>query len=290
MSRQDTLRLLLLSAIWGASFIFIRLLAPVLGPVVTVEARLFIAGAILLGYFALIRLDVQWRLYWRHYLVLGLLNSGIPFLLFAFAALHMPAGYSAILNAATPMFGAILGVYVLREALTRRKVLGLCMGALGVVLIVQVGAVQYSLWFFLAALACIMGTFCYALAAVYLQKYAKHLNPLAVAGATQWSIGLLFLPLALAFPPRMAVTWAATAHLLALAVLCSVVAYVMFYRLTATIGTRVLTVTYLIPMFAMIWAWLFLGEPMTWVMLAGGALIMLGTALIVVQSRANVTT
>jgi drug/metabolite transporter (DMT)-like permease len=107
MQASDLLRLISLSAIWGGSFIFMRILAPVLGPVVTADLRVLIAGVALMVYFWVIEFDAEWKRFWKQYLVIGVINSGLPFLLYSFAAVHIPASYSVILNSSSPLFGAI---------------------------------------------------------------------------------------------------------------------------------------------------------------------------------------
>ncbi len=131
-----------LAAIWGGSFIFIRVLAPVLGPVLTATSRVSIAGLALVLYLRARGQHGDLRHHWRHYLIIGVANSALPFLLFAFAGLHLPASYSVILNSATPLFGALLSTVWLAEPLTGARVSGLVSGALGVALVSKAGPVQ----------------------------------------------------------------------------------------------------------------------------------------------------
>src|SRR3954466_15232951 len=132
MRRSDAIRLVALSAIWGSSFIFIRVVAPVLGPLLTVAARVLIGGAVLVAYCRIIGLDAQVRRHWRQYAIIGFVNSTLPFMLFAFAALHLPASYSVILNSTAPLFTAMWAVPLLDERLTPVKLVGLLAGAAGV--------------------------------------------------------------------------------------------------------------------------------------------------------------
>src|SRR5690606_28777428 len=123
-TRSDITRLLILAAIWGSSFMFMRLLSPVLGPLWTAELRAGLAGLVLCGYFLVVRLDCQWKAWWKQYLAAGLINTGLPFVLFAYAALHIPAAYSAIINATVPLWGTMLAALWLGEKLTRTKLIG----------------------------------------------------------------------------------------------------------------------------------------------------------------------
>jgi drug/metabolite transporter (DMT)-like permease len=270
-----------LAAIWGASFIFFRVLAPVLGPVVTAGARVLIAGVALLVYCRVIGFDTQWHRYWREYLAIGIVNSAIPFVLFAFAALYIPASYSAILNSAAPLFGALLAPIFLAEPLTARKMAGLVGGILGVALVSNADAPGAGGTFGLAVGACLVGALCYAVAGIYMKRRAAGAAPLAVAAWSQLFAGAALLPLLPLAPVRGEITAAIVVNLLALALVCSAVAYLLYYRLIADVGpSRALTVTFLIPVFGMTWGALFLGETITLPMLAGCALIVGGTAAV----------
>lgn len=281
MTKSDLGRLLALAAIWGASFMFMRVLAPPLGPVVTAGLRVFIAGAVLLAYLAAIRYDMQWSRWGRHSLVIGVLNAAIPFACFAYAALHLPAGYSAILNATTPFFTALFAAWWLGDRLTWRKTGGLIIGALGVMLVVRVGQAQPDARFELAVGACLLAACCYGLSGIYLKKRLSGAPPLAVAAPSQLFAGLVLMPAMPFAPVQGPVTPLVIGNLLGLALLCSALASVLYYRLVANVGpSRAATVTFLIPVFAMAWARIFLGEPITLVMLLGCVLVIGGTWLL----------
>src|SRR5712671_306141 len=132
MKPADYARLLLLAALWGASFIFMRVTAPALGPAWTAEGRMLIGAALLAAWFAFTGFDPQWRAHARFYALVGVVNSAIPFSLYAFAAIHLPASLMAVLNATSPMFGLALGAAFSGERVTVRKVAGLLLGACGV--------------------------------------------------------------------------------------------------------------------------------------------------------------
>ena len=279
--RGDLVRLIALAAIWGASFVFIRVLAPVLGPAWTAEGRVLIAGVALVGWFAVTRFDTEFARRWPLYAVMGIVNSAIPFLLFGFAGLHLPASYMVILNSATPLFTAVASAIWLDERLTAGKLAGLVTGAAGVVLVSRAGPVEPDRMFALAVAACLGATLCYALASVYLKRRSAGAKPTAVAGWSQLLAATVLMPLALANPPTSDVTPAVIANLFALALLCSALAYVLYFRLIHDIGpTRALTVTFLMPAFGVLWGALFLGEAITWPMLAGAALIVAGTVAV----------
>ncbi len=281
MRPADTARLITLAAIWGGSFIFIRVLAPVLGPVLTAMLRLVIAGFALVAYFHVIGFDAEVRRFWRQYLIIGIANSAVPFLLYAFAALHIPASYSVILNSTVPLFGALLSAAFLDERLTVAKIAGLVAGAAGVTLVSKAGPVEPDAMFGWAIAACLAAAFCYAVAAVYMKKRAAGAKPMAIAGWSQVFAGLALLPLAFFAPPHGAITPAVVANVLGLALLCSAIAYLLYYRLIADLGpTRATTVTFLLPLFGMLWGALLLDETITAPMIAGCALIIVSAFVV----------
>ena len=286
MRGADIARLVTLAAIWGASFIFLRALAPVLGPVVTAASRVVIAGAALVAYFRLSGFDAELRRYWRQFLVIGLVNSAVPFVLFAFAAVYIPASYSVILNSATPMFAAVLSAVWLDERLTAMRVAGLAAGAAGVALVTGAGPVVPDAMFGWSIAACLCAALCYALAGIYVKRHAGGVKPMAIAGWSQVFAGAALLPLVPFAPPPGVVTLGVVGNVLGLALLCSAVAYLLYYRLMVDVGpTRTMTVAFLMPLFGMVWSVLFLQETITLPMIAGCALIVGGTALVIRPAR-----
>lgn len=288
MRRSDAVRLVALSAIWGSSFIFIRVIAPVLGPVLTVTTRVLIGGAVLVAYCRIIGLDAEVARHWRQYAVIGVVNSTLPFMLFAFAALHLPASYSVILNSTAPLFTALLAIPLLHERLTLAKIGGLFAGAAGVALVSRAGPVEPDLGFWVAVAACLGATTCYAVSSIYMKKYAAGAKPLAIAGWSQIFAALALAPfVAFASPDTAAATPLIAANVLMLALFCSSIAYVLYYRLIADIGpTRALTMAFLMPAFGMLWGALFLAEPITLPMIAGCALIIGGATAVLRPARA----
>lgn len=281
MTRNDTIRLLSLAAIWGSSFMFMRLLAPVLGPFWTADLRVGIAGLALCAYFLVIRLDCEWKRLWKEYLITGMINTGLPFILFSYAALHIPAAYSAIINATVPLWGAIFTAIWLNEKLTRSKLLGTGLGILGVAIATGVGSTSISAETGMALLACMGAAICYGLGGIYVKKYVKGAKPLAMAGASQLFAGLVLLPLAVAMPVPGVPTLSTAGLVLIFSLLCSAVAYVLYYRLMEDVGpTRTFTVTFLVPVFAMFWGVLLLGELIHLHMVVGASIVILGTMLV----------
>jgi drug/metabolite transporter (DMT)-like permease len=286
MNALQAALLLALSAIWGGSFMFMRYLSPILGPVLTADMRMLLAGAFLLGLFALTGFRLGWRRNWRRFVVIGLVNSGLPFLLFSFAALYVPASVESVLNALSPLFGAIFSAIWLGEALTLRKSAGLVLGAAGVAAITSFGSLPPSPMLLPAVLACVLATACYGLGGVYIKKRAAGIAPKAMAAGSQFSAGLIILPLVAVFPPKALPGPLPILALVAFALLCSALAYLIYYRLMTELGpTKALTVTFLIPVFGMLWGSLLLGERISLAMVGGSLLVLCGTALVALKGR-----
>jgi drug/metabolite transporter (DMT)-like permease len=282
----DIARLLALAVIWSASFVFIRVLAPVLGPVWVATGRLLLGGAVLIGVFVVTRTHVDLTRNWRAYLFIGVLNSALPFVLFAYAALTLPASYLVLLNAALPLFGALASAVWLAEPLDAAKLLGLVSGAAGVWLVSRAGPVPPDFPFAVAVATSLAAVLCYALAGVWLKRRSRSSAPIAMAGWSQLLGGLALLPLAATAPVRSAITLSIVINLLMLALVCSALAYVLYFRLIADVGpTRAMTVTFLMPAFGMLWGHWFLDETITVPMLVGAALIVAGTAAVLRPRR-----
>jgi len=281
MQARDIRELLLLGGLWGASFLFMRMGATEFGPVALAAVRVFGATAFLMPLLALRGQLPVLRTHWRPIFVVGLLNSALPFLCFSYAALSITAGLSSIFNAATPLFGTLIAWAWLHDRLTPSRLAGLAIGFAGVLWLAWDKASFRpggSGW---AIVACLAATLCYGVSASYTKKRLTGVAPLAVAGGSQLAAALVLLLPALhwwpALPPSPA-AWSAAA-LLALA--CTGIAYVLYFRLIAYIGTsNAITVTFLIPVFAVLWGWLFLGEGLTPAMVAGCAVILVGTGLV----------
>jgi len=276
MNAADAARLVTLAAIWGASFLFMRIAAPAIGPVATADVRMLIAGAALAANYVFTGFDAQWRRWWRYYLFIGALNSAAPFLLFGYAALDLSVGLMAVLNATSPMWGALLSALVLRERLSPGRIAGLILGVIGVAVVS--GAEASTRW--LAILAGLAAAFCYGLTGVVLRRWGRETTARGMAVGTQLMGGVLLVPLLALAPPAWPSAQVALA-MLALGVVCGALAYVLYFRLIADIGaTAALTVTYLIPIFGVLWGTLFLGEALSAAMIAGALVVIAGTVLV----------
>lgn len=283
MALFDLFLLTLLAAVWGSSFIFMRVLSPLLGPLMTASSRTLIAGLFLTGLFSLMRFKLDWRRNLRHYVVVGLLNSGIPFVLYSFAALYLPASIPAVVNALTPLWGAVFAALLLKDPLTPRKGAGLALGIAGVGLIAFRGSALASAPDPVAVAACVLATACYGFSGAYIKRWAPDVPSRSMTAASLTAAGLALAPFAIAAgttsPSVGAEVWALAA---VFSLLCSAFAYLIYFRLIASAGVTVaLSVTLLVPVFAFLWGMLFLGEAVSVAALAGAALVLSGTGLVV---------
>jgi len=272
--------LLALAALWGASFLFMRMGAAEFGPVALSAVRVIGAALFLLPLLRLRGQTAVLREHWRPIFIVGITNSAVPFLCFSYAALSITAGLSAIFNAASPLFGALIAWLWLNDRLSASRMLGLAIGFGGVLWLAWDKASFKpggSGW---AIVACLAATFMYGLSANFTKKRLAGVAPLAVAAGSQLSAAIvLVLPALLWWPAEMPSqrAWVA-AGLLAIA--CTGIAYVLYFRLIANIGpANAIAVTFLIPVFAVLWGWSFLGEGLTVAMLVGCAVIVVGTGL-----------
>ena len=282
MSNASLIRLATLSAIWGGSFIFMRMAVPVLGPVVLIEARLLLAAGLLLGVGLVLKQGLKLGRHWRHYLVLGLFNSALPFLLFAFAAKTLSASLLSILNATAPIWGAVIGAVWSRAPLRGKTALGLALGVAGVGLLVgfdRVTLLPGAGWAIVAALA---AAFCYGIASNYAKSApAASSDSYANAHGSMWAAALLLAPAVPFFPAAAEPALSVLGAVAALGVFCTGIAYLLYFRLVADLGAApALTVTFLIPVFGILWGHLFLGESIGWHTLVGAVVVLLGTALV----------
>lgn len=274
---RNALDLALLGAIWGISFMFQRVAAPEFGPAALAEMRLGL-GALVLLPFLLRALSSFPASLWPRLAAVGAINSAIPFALFAWAAERAPAGVGAITNAMAVLFTALVAFLFFRERIGLRKSVALLIGFVGVVVLAGDKALGPNAG--IAAAAGAFAAFLYGVGANLVPRLFGGLPPAAVACATLGFAALLTLPFAIARWPEATVSAASWGSAIALGVVCTGLAYAMYYRLIQRIGAaRAVTVTYLVPVAGVAWAWSLLGEPVTWRMGIACALILGSVAL-----------
>ncbi len=284
MKPRDLAELVLLASLWGASFLFMRLGAGAFGPVALSFVR--VAGACLyLVPMLLWRGEASaLRTHWRPILTIGITNSALPFLLYSLATLAISGGLAAIFNATSPLWAAVIAWVWLQRRLPRLKVLGLAIGFAGVLGLAlghaSFKANEHGISPTLAILACIAATSLYGFSGNYTQQRLAGVPPIAVAAGSQLAASLFLAgPAALLWPAQnpAARAWVAAALL---AVVCTGVAYALYFRLIVNVGpANAISVTFLVPAFAALWGALVLGETLTPQMLVGCAVILVGTAL-----------
>lgn len=289
---KSTTELLLLASIWGASFMFMRIGVPEFGPILFTTLRASIGAIFLFSCLLLFKQTRALNGRWRDIFVVGALNTAIPFALFGYATLTLSAGTTSVLNATTPMFGAIVAYFWLKDKLTLSATLGLLIGFLGVYLLVfehmhlasntEAHANESSLLIptLLPTLAAMLAALCYGISANYTKKYLTGIKPLALAAGSQIAASAMLLPISLFFIPETLPSSTAIWSVILIGVICTGVAYILFFRLIAKLGpAKAISVTYLIPAFGILWGALFLDETISLMTIIGASVILLGVAL-----------
>ena len=288
MKARDLTDLLLLAALWGASFLFMRVGAPAFGPAPMAAVRVGAAALVLLPLLAWRGELPALRRHWRPIGLVGLTNSALPFALYGLASLSITGGLASVFNAATPLFTGLLAWLWLRDPPTRSRAIGLGIGLAGVLGLawmnvgpgagVKAGADRLGLT--LAVGACLLATLFYGFSANFTKRHLAGVPSMALATGSQVSAAL-----ALAVPAWWwwPTTWpgaGAWAAVLSMGLLSSALAYVLYFRLIKNVGaTGAASVTFLVPVFAIVWGALLLDEAVTPAMVAGGAVILFGTSL-----------
>jgi drug/metabolite transporter (DMT)-like permease len=275
---------------WGASHLFLRVAIPVFGPEKVAFLRLMIGSLVMSVPVLLSRRDFRLRENFRLYILVGLLNGAIPFLMFARAALKLPASYLSVLNSTTPLFSALITWVWLQEPMTRRRAIGLLLGLSGVVLMEQFGPVAFNDWsVFLSLGEGLLAAFCYAAVGLIIKRKAGGIAPGTLTAGSFAFASLALLPLAITgeFPRNAGALgeqnqWLAVGGVLFLGVFSSGIAFLMYYRLINRIGAfRSSLTTFLVPVFGILWGRLFLGETVDFPMLAGVAMILSAIGLLI---------
>ncbi|KQN46606.1 multidrug DMT transporter permease [Serratia sp. Leaf50] len=296
MKVPDFIRLLTLAAIWGASFLFMRIAAPEFGAINTAFLRVLFGCSGLAIILLMMRKKIAFNGKTRQALLLGAINSGLPFLMYCLAARWLPAGYSAILNATTPLMGAVIGFSFFGATLNVKKWAGVFLGLAGIVLITSTGEMHSTADLVWGVIACLIATACYGVAGFLAKKWISDkggLEPTIVAFGSQLGATLFLLPFfgyTLAFGP--AVNWAQPevwGSVLGVGLLCTAVAYILYFRLISDIGPlKTLSVTFLIPPLGVFWSYLVLGEEINSGFIFGGVIICIAVWLAVSPDKKRV--
>jgi drug/metabolite transporter (DMT)-like permease len=292
MSPANLLQLIVLAALWGASFLFIRVgvaefgVAPLMALRVSIGAVFLIA--MLLSRRPLAATLATLRARWLQLLAVGILNSAAPFCLFAYAELTLSAGATSVINATTPLFGALVAFIWLKDRLTTARTIGMAIGFAGVLVLVwnqiapEHGAQDAALPVqgMLAAAAALAASALYGVAGNFAKKYLMDVDAMTNAAGSMIGATLTLAPIAIFTWPAAPVSAHAWGAVLALGIACTGIAYFIYFHLVAVAGpARAMTVTFVIPLFGILWGALFLGEHVSLVMIAGCAIVLAGTAL-----------
>lgn len=285
----DLLNLLLLAAIWGASFILMRISAPEFGPVPLIAFRMTLAGLALAPIFFQKEARISYRTNWWQLLVSGVVGSALAFMLLSYATLTLSAGFTSLLNSSVPIFSALIAAVWLKERLTWLQLVGISFGIIGVLVLVWDKMDFQKTGIGWAVVACIAACFCYGFGAAWMKSKLQNIRPLVASSGSLLGAGLVLIPFALLRLPEewpSPLSWWCA---VALALICTALAFVFFFKLIQRTSATVATsVTFLIPFFGIFWGWLFLDEVVTGQIVLGMVISLLGMAMItkVIRVRA----
>jgi len=280
MSPRYVFELLLLAAIWGASFVFMRIGSPEFGPILLMALRTLTASLFLLPLVFFTKKTAAFKGIKTKILIAALFNTAIPFVLFGYAILTLSGGLTSVLNATTPMFGAIVAYLWFKDKMSISATFGLLIGFVGVYLLMLDKITLGEQNIVMPTLAALVASLCYGIGANYTKKHLTGISSSVLAAGSQVAATLVLLPISLFFIPAELPSNTAIMSVLLLGVLCTGVAYIIFFHLIANLGpARAISVTYLIPAFGLFWGSLFLDEVITSSMIIGCGFILTGVAL-----------
>ncbi|WP_422398617.1 DMT family transporter [Vibrio breoganii] len=280
MTLLSVLRLICLAAIWGGSFLFMRISANALGPAYLIEARVLFAAVSLLVVAWYMKKRLDFTAHTRHFFIIGLLNTALPFLLFAYAAQTLPASILSILNSTAAIWGAAIAIVWSRSLPTLRVIVGLISGVIGVYILVGLDNALLPAGSGAAMIAGVMAACCYGIASNY-AKNAPKISSFDNAHGSMWPACLIVLPLLPFMPIREMPDVQISISVILLGVVCTGLAYLFYFRLIEDLGPpSALSVTFLIPLFGILWGYLFLGEQVGWNTALGALFVIGGTMLV----------
>ncbi|ELA9082133.1 DMT family transporter [Vibrio alginolyticus] len=280
MTAVSFFRLLCLAAIWGGSFLFMRVAANTFGPAYLIEFRVTFAAVALLLIAVYLKKKLTLTAHTKHFFIIGLFNSAVPFLLFAYAAQTLNASTLAILNSTAPIWGALVGFAWYRSPLTAKSVLGMLIGIGGVAVLVGLDTSTIGEEAMLPIAASLMASFSYGIATNY-TKNAPQVPAFDNAHGSMWAAVIWVLPLLPFLPMRAEPSHFEWSSVVTLGVVCTGFAYLLYFRLVSDIGpASALTVTFLVPVFGILWGYLVLDEPVGSNTIIGTILVLSGTMLV----------
>ncbi|MDT8397899.1 MAG: DMT family transporter [Pseudomonadales bacterium] len=280
LSAKYFIQLLILAAIWGSSFLFTRLSVPELGPIPLTALRSGIAALVLLPILFLSAQAPIFLRHWQHLLIVGMISTALPFSFITVTTLYTSAGFASILNAMTPIFSGLFAWLWLKEQLSVMAMIGIALGFIGVLIMVTDTRTISADFLLLPVLTGLAATLCYGLTGNYSRKFLTGVPPVTIATGCQFFSALALSPIAWLLWPEQSISTSSWFSALVLGVLCTGIAFILFFHLLAQVGVaRTMVVTYMVPVFAMLWGYLYLQENVTPKMLAGALFILTGIAL-----------
>ena len=286
VSLRDISELIFLSAIWGSSFLFLRLTSPVFGPIFLIEMRVLSGLAVLLPLVLFLGKLAEFQKHWKMIATVSLMNMAIPFCFFAFSAVYIGAGLLSIINATVPIFSACVAYVVYKERLSRSSLLGLLIGFLGVVVLMFNPGESFGSSGWLAILSALLACLLYGTAINLTVNNLQGVSGLTITAGGLFVSSLVLLPFALWARPEVLPVGNIWWSVFALGIVCTGFGFVMFYRLIDRIGAgRAIMTTYLIPVFSILWGNIFLEESVTLIMVVGCILVLLGVGLTTKKSN-----
>ncbi len=281
MTTRQLTQLVIISSLWGSSYIFMKVISPVFGPVLVSSLRLLLASLFLLIYMLVSRKKISFKGNILFFIFVGVVNSAIPFVLYAFAALHIDASLSGTLNSSSPMFGALFGFIILKNRFDTRQILGLIVGFLGVIIVSSTSFGTGTVEAVISVFACLLASACYGLAGTYVKKRNKDVDATTLSLGTLFFAGLFLLPFSFFYKISLDIQVSHILYLLFFAIMCTSVPYILYYKLLREVGAvKALTVTYLIPLFTVLWSYIFLAERAGWNVFVGLVIILTGVGLL----------
>jgi len=280
MPTASLFRLLSLAAIWGGSFLFMRIAANPFGPVALIEARVGLASITLMIVSFYLKKKLKFMDNIRHFFILGLFNSAIPFLLFAYSAQFLNVSTLAILNSTSPIWGAMIGAFMAKKMLTKSVSIGLILGVVGVSVLMGWEGVIIGESAMLPMASALIAALSYGIATNY-AKNAPHVEPYDNAHGSMWASVIIILPLLPFFPLRESSMVDSYIAVILLGVFCTGLAYLLYFRLIADLGaSSALSVTFLIPVFGIFWGHIFLDESIGLNTIIGSVFVIIGTMFV----------
>ena len=282
MRGRDLSDLFLLASLWGSIFLFIKLSVDEFGAMPLIAIRANLAAAVLIPF-------MFWFKKWPYLLrdfkgiaIVGMLGVAAPFLLLAYSSKTLPSGYLSILSAAAPLWAGAIAWVWLKDKLPIWRIIGLCLGFAGILLLVwnRMHSIEVTTDVTLAMAAGLLGPVLYAASVIYTKEHLMQCDPLAASMGSLLIAGIIVLPFAWLYWPEASISKVSWASAIVLAVGSTAISYIIYYRFQLSVGpARAVTVTFLVPVFAVFWGWLLLDEAVSMSMLGGAAVILFGTAL-----------